>query len=147
MAAHPVPPRLAPFRSVRGSDRPDIGRLLRSAPCAAPIRRSRCLAHHDAHQLPRLGDDLAHRLPRESAPAPSRRPGPRLSSAAASASAGTVSLAVHLAVDLHRDLDLVVLQQGRVERRPGLVGQRRRVAEDLPELLGERAGPTARAAA
>ena len=55
--------------------------------------------------------------------------------------------APELAVDLHRDLDLVVLQEGRVVGRPGLVGQGPVVAQDLPELLGEVRSERRRAAA
>ena len=42
-----------------------------------------------------------------------------------------------LAVDLHRHLDFLVLQERRVVGGPGLVGQGLVMAENLPEFLGK----------
>ena len=45
-----------------------------------------------------------------------------------------------LAVDLHRHLNLSIFQECRIERRPGRMGQRLLVAENLPELFGKMRG-------
>src|SRR3712207_6864631 len=43
----------------------------------------------------------------------------------------------HLAVDLHGDLDLLVVQEFGVVGRPGGVGQALGMAQELPQLLGD----------
>src|SRR4029453_18668936 len=104
------------------------------SPWRAAIRTSS--ADHEIHDLPRHVDELPHRLPGQTHRDPirgqRRRARIRLGGVA-----GELDASAHLAVYLDGALDHVVDREGLVPRWPGLVRERRRVAEMPPQLLGD----------
>src|SRR4030095_6471154 len=104
------------------------------APWRAAIRPSS--ADHEIHDLSRHVDELPHRLPgqvrRDPIRGQRRRARIRLGGVA-----GELDASAHLAVYLDGELDHVVDREGLVPRWPGLVRERRRVAEMPPQLLGD----------
>src|SRR5574341_934507 len=108
-------------------------RASRSEPAPAP-RRLRALLHHDVDQLAWHHNGLHHLLAVERGPDLFIRQR-ELTYRLLGTVGGDGEPRAQFAVHLHRDLDLVLLGQRRVELRPGRAQQVRLLSQDFPQFV------------
>src|SRR5574341_1464480 len=108
-------------------------RASRSEPAPAP-RRLRALLHHDVDQLAWHHNGLHHLLAVERGPDLFIRQR-ELTYRLLGTVGGDGEPRAQFAVHLHRDLDLVLLGQRRVELRPGRAQQVRLLPQDFPQFV------------